>query len=84
MTKRTHGDGSIDQRGENSFRLRYRISKKRYQKTFHGTLAEARRNCGRCFAPAIPASMSRPIGARLQNGRSTGLISARLDERKKP
>ena len=43
MTKRrAHGDGGIDQRGENSFRLRYRIGKKRYAKTFHGTRAEAR------------------------------------------
>ena len=43
MTKRAHGDGSIDQRGDNSFRLRYRIGKRRYQKTFRGTLAEARK-----------------------------------------
>ena len=43
MTRRTHGDGGIDQRGENIFRLRYRINKKRYHKTFHGTLAEAKK-----------------------------------------
>jgi integrase len=43
MTKRSHGDGGIDQRGENSFRLRYRIGKKRHAKTFHGTLAEAKK-----------------------------------------
>jgi integrase len=43
MTKRTYGDGSIDQRGENTFRLRYRIGKKRFSKTFHGTLAEAKK-----------------------------------------
>jgi integrase len=43
MTKRrSYGDGGIDARGENSFRLRYRIGKKRYAKTFHGTRAEAR------------------------------------------
>jgi integrase len=42
-SRRTHGDGSIDQRGENVFRLRYRINKKRYHKTFHGTLAEAKK-----------------------------------------
>ena len=41
--RRAHGDGGIDQRGEDSFRLRYRIGKKRYAKTFHGTLAEAKR-----------------------------------------
>ena len=43
MTKRSYGDGGIDQRGENNFRLRYRIGKKRFAKTFHGTLAEAKK-----------------------------------------
>jgi hypothetical protein len=41
--KREHGDGAIDQRGENSWRLRYRISGKRYSKAFHGTKSEAQR-----------------------------------------
>lgn len=43
MTKRTYGDGGIDQRGENTFRLRYRIGKQRFAVTFHGTPAEARK-----------------------------------------
>lgn len=42
-TKRSHGDGSIDQRGENVHRLRYRVNGRRYTKTFHGTLTEARK-----------------------------------------
>src|SRR5512132_4546906 len=43
MTKRrSHGDGGIDQRGENSFRLRYRIGRQRYSVTFQGTLKEAK------------------------------------------
>jgi integrase len=42
MTKRSYGDGGIDQRGENSFRLRYRIGKQRYSVTFQGTLKEAK------------------------------------------
>jgi integrase len=43
MTKRrAHGDGGIDQRGENSFRLRYRVGGKRFSKSFRGTLTEAR------------------------------------------
>lgn len=42
MTKRSYGDGGIDQRGENSFRLRYRVGKQRYSKTFTGTLAQAK------------------------------------------
>lgn len=43
MSKRGHGDGGIDQRGENIFRLRYRVGGKRNTKTFHGTLTEARK-----------------------------------------
>jgi integrase len=42
MSKRSYGDGSIDQRGD-SFRLRYRIGKERYAVTFKGTLAEAKK-----------------------------------------
>src|SRR5262245_57216502 len=43
MTKRSYGDGGIDQRGENSFRLRYRVGNQRFAKTFHGTLADAKK-----------------------------------------
>jgi integrase len=41
--KRGFGDGSIDSRGENIWRLRYRIDGRRYAKTFSGTKAEARK-----------------------------------------
>jgi len=41
--RRSHGDGGIDQRGENVFRLRYRVNGKRFTKTFHGTKSEARK-----------------------------------------
>jgi integrase len=41
--KRSHGDGGIDQRGENSWRLRYRVNGKRYSKAFHGSLSDARK-----------------------------------------
>src|SRR5262245_21055961 len=42
MTKRSYGDGGIEQRGENSFRLRYRIKQNLFSVTFHGTLKEAK------------------------------------------
>ena len=45
--RRSHGDGGIDERGENVFRLRYRIDGKRHAKTFHGTLTEARKELRR-------------------------------------
>jgi integrase len=43
MTKRSFGDGGIDHRGENVYRLRYRANGKRFTKTFHGKLSEARK-----------------------------------------
>lgn len=43
MTKRGHGEGGIDERGENIFRLRWRANGKRCTKTFHGTKIEARK-----------------------------------------
>jgi integrase len=43
VRRRGHGDGAIDRRGENSWRLRYRVSGKRYSKAFHGSLSDARK-----------------------------------------
>jgi integrase len=43
MAKRGYGDGGIDERGENTFRLRYRVDGKRFTKTFSGTATEARK-----------------------------------------
>src|SRR4051794_28013749 len=42
MKKREHGDGGIDQRGPDTFRLRYRTNGKRFSVTFRGTRAEAK------------------------------------------
>jgi integrase len=48
MTKRRdHGDGGIDERGENVFRLRYRLDGKRYTTTFHGSRADAKKELRR-------------------------------------
>lgn len=41
--RRAHGDGGIDRRGENSWRLRYRINGRRYTKAFRGTKTEAQK-----------------------------------------
>lgn len=40
--KREHGEGGIDQRGPDTFRLRYRINGKRFTVTFKGTRQEAK------------------------------------------
>jgi len=45
--KRSHGDGGIDARGENAWRLRYRLNGKRFSKTIRGTLTEARKELRR-------------------------------------
>jgi integrase len=47
MTKRSHGDGGIDTRGENVHRLRYRVNGKRFTKTFHGSMGDARKELRR-------------------------------------
>ena len=48
MTKRhTYGDGRIDARSENSWRLRYRLNGQRFTQAFHGTLSEARKELRR-------------------------------------
>jgi integrase len=41
--KRSYGEGNIEKRGENRFQLRYRVNKRRFKKTFHGTLADAKK-----------------------------------------
>lgn len=48
MTKRrNHGDGGIDPRGPDTFRLRYRVDRRRYSVTFHGSLSDARKELRR-------------------------------------
>ena len=42
MSRGTWGNGTIDPRGENSWRLRYRVDGQRFTTTFRGTRAEAR------------------------------------------
>ena len=41
MSKRSHGEGSIQKRGENSWRLRYYVGDERHALTFRGTKKEA-------------------------------------------
>jgi integrase len=43
MKRRAHGDGGIDERGENSWRLRYWVNGRRFVKTIHGTKSEAQK-----------------------------------------
>lgn len=45
--KRASGEGSVQERGDNTFRLRYRIDGERFEKTFRGTQVEARKELRR-------------------------------------
>jgi integrase len=50
--KRDHGDGGIDQRGEDRWRLRWRVGGKRYTKSFHGTKRAAQAELRRLLKSA--------------------------------
>src|SRR5215470_17928294 len=47
MARRSWGEGAIDVRGKDTYRLRYRIDKEQFTKTFHGTLDEAKKELRR-------------------------------------
>ena len=49
---RAHGDGGIDRRGVNSWRLRYRVGNQRFAVTFRGSRAEAQRELRRLLQGA--------------------------------
>jgi hypothetical protein len=50
--RRDHGDGGIDQRGEDRFRLRYWANGQRHTKTFRGTKADAKKELRRLLKSA--------------------------------
>ena len=45
--RRGHGEGTIQERGEDTYRIRYRVDGLRFTKTFHGTKADARKELRR-------------------------------------
>ena len=52
MSKRDHGDGGIDERGPNCYRLRWRVYGKRFSKSFRGSIGEARKELRRLLKSA--------------------------------
>src|SRR5215475_2252523 len=50
--KRDHGDGGIDARGPDRWRLRWRVDGKRFAKSFHGSIRDARRELRRLVKSA--------------------------------
>jgi integrase len=88
MTKRRdHGDGSIDARGPDRWRLRYRVGHKRFSTTFRGTLTKARRELRRLLRTGDTGEHVAPDKITLSEwiDRWTallrGLVSARTIER---
>src|SRR5215472_3270438 len=51
-SRRDHGDGGIDERGPERWRLRWRVDGKRYTKAFHGSISEARKEMRRLIKSA--------------------------------
>jgi integrase len=52
MNRRDHGDGAIDERSPGHFRLRWRVGGKRFTKSFHGSISEARKELRRLIKSA--------------------------------
>jgi integrase len=52
MSRRDHGDGAIDARGPDRWRLRWRVDGKRFTKSFHGSIGEARKELRRLIKSA--------------------------------
>jgi integrase len=65
MTKRSYGDGGIEQRGKNSFRLTYRVGKQRFAVTFHGTPADARKKLRELLKSSDDGTHVEPTRMRL-------------------
>jgi integrase len=51
-SKRDHGDGGLDERGADHWRLRWRVAGKRYSKSFHGTKRAAQTELRRLLKSA--------------------------------
>jgi integrase len=50
--RRDHGDGGIDERGPERWRLRWRVEGRRYTKSFRGSIGEARKELRRLLKSA--------------------------------
>ena len=50
--RRDHGDGGIDERGPDRWRLRWCVDGKRFTKSFHGPVGEARKELRRLIKSA--------------------------------
>jgi integrase len=70
-------DGSIDQRGENSFRLRWRAGGKRYSKTVAGSLTDAKKELRKVLCSVDTGSHVVPAKVTIGDYLATWLDNSR-------
>jgi integrase len=56
-----YGEGAVDKRGENSYRLRWRVDGNRYTKTYNGSITEAKRELRRLLKSADDGMHVAPV-----------------------
>lgn len=79
--KRDYGGGGIDARGEDRWRLRYRVNGKRYSVTFRGTVTEAKRELRRILRTGDEGSHVAPSKITLDEWARQWLASRDVNER---
>jgi integrase len=85
MTKRrSHGEGSIKRRGENTWRLRYRDKGRRFSTTFRGSLAAARKELRRLLTSGDDGTHVDPTKITLGQWIEQWLAAGAPGRRKQP
>jgi hypothetical protein len=64
MARRDHGDGGIDARGPDRWRLRWRVDGKRFTRSFHGSISDARKELRRLIKSADDGQHVAPTATR--------------------
>jgi integrase len=72
-----YGDGAIDQRGENSFRLRWRVDGKRYSRTVAGSITDAKRELRKVLRSADTGTHVAPAKLTIGDYVTTWLDNSR-------
>jgi integrase len=82
--RRSHGEGSIKRRGENIWRLRYRDKGRRFSTTFHGSLADARKELRRLLTSGDDGTHVDPTKITLGQWIEQWLAAGAPGRRKQP
>ena len=65
IARRDHGDGGIDARGPGRWLLRWRVGSKRFTKSVHGSISDARKELRRLIKSADDGQHVTPAGLTL-------------------